>query len=82
MEQWFRSPGTAVLASGASDWVFERSGDEPFGPPSPGPLGHLVDCVRSGRPPMATIRDARESFRIALAAYASARDGCPVRLPG
>jgi len=80
MEQWFRSPGTAVLASGASDWVFERSGDEPFGPPSPGPLGHLVDCVRSGRPPMATIRDARESFRIALAAYESARGGCPVRL--
>ncbi len=80
MEQWFRSPGTAVLAAGASDWVFERSGDEPFGPPSPGPLGHLVECLRAGVPPMATIRDARESFRIALAAYESAREGRPVRL--
>jgi predicted dehydrogenase len=79
-EQWFRSPGTAVLAAGATDWVFERSGEEPFGPPSPGPLGHLVECLRSGRAPMANIRDARESFRIALAAYESAREGRPIRL--
>jgi predicted dehydrogenase len=79
-EQWFRSPGTAVLAAGASDWTFERSGEEPFGPPSPGPLGHLVECLRTGHAPMATIRDARESFRIALAAYESARESRPIRL--
>ena len=79
-EQWFRSPGTAVLAAGAQDWTFERTGDEPFGPPSPGPLGHLVECLRTGEPPMATIVDARESFRIALAAYASAREQRPIRL--
>ena len=80
-EQWFRSPGTAVLAAGANDWVFERSGEAPFGPPSPGPMAHLIDCLRSGEAPMATIRDARESFRIALAAYASAREGRAVPLP-
>lgn len=79
-EQWFRSPGTAVLKAGARDWVFERTGEEPFGPPSPGPLGHLVDCLREGRTPMATIRDARESLRIALAAYESARAGRAVRM--
>lgn len=79
-EQWFRSPGTAVLAAGARDWVFERSGEEPFGPPSPGPLGHLVDCLRSGEAPMATIVDARESLRIALAAYESAREGRAIQL--
>ena len=79
-EQWFRSPGTAVLAAGARDWVFERAGEEPFGPPSPGPMGHLVDCLRAGRAPMASIRDARESLRIALAAYESAREGRAVRL--
>lgn len=79
-EQWFRSPGTAVLAAGASDWVFERSGDEPFGPPSPGPVGHLVDCLRTGATPVATLGDARASLRIALAAYESARLGHAVAL--
>ena len=50
MEQWFRSPGGAVLAAGAEDWVFERRG-EAFGPPSPFPLNHLVDCIDTGRTP-------------------------------
>jgi predicted dehydrogenase len=81
MEQWFRSPGGAVLAAGAEDWVFERRG-EAFGPPSPFPLNHLVDCVDSGRTPLATVRDARDAFVVAMAAYQSAREGRPVRLAG
>lgn len=79
-EQWFRSPGTAVLAAGAADWVFERGGEESFGPPSPGPMAHLIECVRTGQAPMASIHDARESFRIALAAYESSRERRPVVL--
>ncbi len=38
VDQWFRTPGRAVLAAGASDWVFERQSEEPFAPPSPFPL--------------------------------------------
>lgn len=80
VDQWFRSPGTAVLAAGADDWVFERQAAEPFGPPPPVPLDHLVDCLASGRPPLATIRDARAAFAVAMAAYQSAREARPVRI--
>ena len=79
-EQAFRSPGSAVLAAGAPEWVFERRGDESFGPPSPFPLNHLIDCLDTGAPPVATIRDARASFVMALGAYQSNREGRPVRL--
>lgn len=79
-EQLFRAPGRAVLAAGAQDWVFERQAEEPFAAPSPSPLDHLIECVESGRPPIATIQDARKTLVVALAAYQSAREGRPVRL--
>jgi len=80
IEQWFRDPGRAVLAAGASNWMFERQAVEPFALSSPAPLAHLIDCVENNREPAATIRDARQSFVAAMAAYESARDGRPVRL--
>lgn len=80
IDQWFRVPGRAVLAAGAEDWAFERQAEEPFGPPSPSPLDHLIDCVESNRPSPANIEEARKSFVVALAAYQSAREGRPVRL--
>lgn len=80
IEQYFRSPGTAVLKAGADDWVYERHGEPMLAPAVPFPLDHLVSCLDSGRPPVATIRDARASLAMALGAYASARDGQPVRL--
>ena len=80
IEQWFRTPGRAVLAAGAPDWVFERQSEEPFGPALPSPLDHLIDCLEHDRQPVATIRDARDSFVAALAAYESARTGGPIRL--
>ena len=80
MEQWFRSPGGAALTAGAEDWVYERRSDEPFAPPAPFPLNHLVECLDTGSTPLATIADARASFAMALAAYQSAREGRPVRI--
>ena len=80
MEQWFRSPGGAALTAGAEDWVYERRSEEPFAPPTPFPLNHLVECLQQGTTPLATIQDARASFAMAMAAYASAREGRPVRL--
>ena len=80
IDQWFRAPGRAVLAAGASDWVFERQSEEPFTPAAPFPLTHLVDCLEQRRPPVATIQDARRSLAVALAAYESAREGRTVHL--
>lgn len=80
IDQWFRAPGRAVLAAGAADWVFERQSEEPFMPPSPFPLTHLIDCLENNRPPAATIQDARRSLAVALAAYESARRGMPVHV--
>ena len=80
IDQWFRAPGRAVLASGASDWIFERHSEEPFIPGSPFPLTHLIDCLENNRQPAATIQDARRSLIVALAAYESAGQGRPVRL--
>ena len=80
IEQWFRDPGRAVLAAGASNWMFERQAVEPFALSSPAPLAHLIDCVENNREPAATIRDARQSFVAAMAAYESARESRPVRL--
>ena len=80
IEQWFRAPGRAVLASGAPDWVFERQPEEPFAPTTPSPLDHLIGCLEHDRPPVATIQDARRSLAAALAAYESARMSGPIRL--
>jgi predicted dehydrogenase len=71
----------SVLAAGAPGWVFESPSEEPFGPSVPAPLAHLIDCVESGRAPAASIREARRSFLVALAAYESARKGQPVAPP-
>jgi predicted dehydrogenase len=80
-EQFFRAPGRSVLAAGAADWVFERQPEAPsFAPPAPFPLGHLIDCLENGDAPVATIREAREAFAVAMAAYDSARLGRPVRV--
>jgi predicted dehydrogenase len=80
MDQWFRAPGRAVLASGAADWVYERQSEEMLAPPVPQPLDHLIDCLEHGRAPIATIHDARASLLVALAAYRSAREGRAVKL--
>ena len=82
IDQWFRSPGRAVLAAGADDWVFERQSDERFAPTSPLALNHLIDCLEDRATPISTIRDARASFAVALAAYESARAGRPVQIAG
>ncbi len=79
-EQWFRAPGRAILAAGASDWVFERHGEEPFAPATAAPLAHLIDCVEHGRPAVATMRDARTALAIAFAVYESAREHRRVRI--
>jgi predicted dehydrogenase len=81
VEERQRRPGLSVLAAGAPGWVFESPSEEPFGPSVPAPLAHLLDCVESGRAPAASIREARRSFLVALAAYESARKGQPVALP-
>ena len=79
VDQSFRSPGRAILAAGAADWVFERQPEAPtFAPPALFPLGHLLDCLEQGRPPIASIREARDAFVVAMAAYESARLGRPV----
>ena len=78
IDQWFRAPGRAVLAAGAQDWVFERQSEESFAPAAPFPLSHLIDCLENKRPLVATIRDARQSFVAAMAAYESARLGTAV----
>jgi predicted dehydrogenase len=75
IDQWFRTPGRAVLAAGAEDWVFERQSEESFAPASPFPLNHLIDCLETKRPLIATIHDARKSFVVAMAAYEAARLG-------
>jgi predicted dehydrogenase len=74
IDQSFRAPGRAVLASGAADWVFERQSEEPFAPPRPVLLAHLVDCLENKTPPIAAIDDARRSLGVALAAYESAKN--------
>ena len=79
-DQSFRAPGIAVLGAGAADWVYERRSEEPFATPAPSPLDHLNACLDTGQPPVATIRDARASFVMALGAYQSHREGGSVRL--
>ena len=74
------TPGRAVLAAGAQDWVFERQSEESFTPTAPFPLSHLIDCLEHKRPLVATIHDARKSFVAAMAAYESARLGTAVEV--
>ena len=81
LEERLRRPGLAVLASGAAGWVFESPTEEPFGPPVPAPLHHLIDCLEGRREPVASVQEARRSFLAALAAYESARGGRAVLLP-
>jgi predicted dehydrogenase len=78
IDQWFRSPGRAVLAAGAADWVFERQPEDRFSPTAPLVLNHLLDCLEQKRQPDATIQHARRAFRVAMAAYTSARTGKPI----
>ncbi len=67
-----------MLAAGAPDWVYERQSEQPYAPPAPFPLAHLIESLEQNRPPAATIEDARTSFRVvALAAYDSAREQRP-----
>jgi predicted dehydrogenase len=80
VQEGFRSPGLAILAAGAPGWVFESPARELFGPNVPQPLDHLIDCLESGRNPMASIQEARRSFFVALAAYDSAWKQRPVTL--
>jgi len=80
IEQFFRDPGRAVLAAGASNWIFERQAPDLFDPGAPMPLAHLIDCLENNRPPISTIQDARKSFAVAMAAYQSGREGRPVLL--
>jgi predicted dehydrogenase len=75
IDQWFRSPGRAVLAAGAADWVFERQPEERLAATSPLVLDHLIDCLDHDRKPEVTIQQARRAFRVAMAAYESARTG-------
>ncbi|MEP6914263.1 MAG: Gfo/Idh/MocA family oxidoreductase [Acidobacteriota bacterium] len=80
IDQWFRDPGRAALAAGASDWVFERQSAERFAAAAPFPLDHFIDSLEQVRPPAASIRDARRTLAVAMAAYQSARERKPVRL--
>jgi predicted dehydrogenase len=80
IDQWFRSPGRAVLAAGAADWVFERQPEDRFSPTAPLVLNHLLDCLEQNRRPDATIQHARRAFRVAMAAYESAKKGKPVEI--
>ena len=82
IEQFFRDPGRAVLAAGASDWVFERKARDLFQSDIPMPLDHLIDCLEQGHSPIADIREARQSFAVALAAYQAALEGRSVSLVG
>ena len=66
IDQWFRSPGRAVLGAGAADWVFERQSEERFAASSPQILDHLIDCVEGRAQPIAKVRDARASFIAAI----------------
>jgi predicted dehydrogenase len=52
----------------------------PYGPPSPGPISYLIECLENDQQPSVTIEEARKSFVVAMAAYESAREGRPVQL--
>lgn len=78
-DQWFRSPGMALLTPEADDWRYERQSEDLFTPALPLPLAHLIECLETGRTPIATLHDARTSLGVALDVYESARPGRQVR---
>jgi predicted dehydrogenase len=78
IDQWFRSPGRAILGAGAADWVFQRQPEQVFSGTFPLALNHLVECLDKKRQPDVTVQEARSAFRAAMAAYQSAREGKPV----
>jgi predicted dehydrogenase len=80
IEETLRLPERAVLAAGASGWVFERDQGVPYGPAAFLPLTHLIECLENQRQPAVTIQEAHTALRVALAAYAAARRGTPVSL--
>lgn len=80
IEDGLHSPNRAVLAAGADNWVFERDATELMGASSPFPLNHLIECVENDVLSPASIQEARESFRVALAAYEAASEGRAIRL--
>ena len=70
IDQWFRSPGRAVLAAGAADWVFERQPDRRFAATFPLALNHLIECLeQQADSRTSTVQQARSAFRVAMAAY-------------
>jgi predicted dehydrogenase len=72
--------GLAVLAKDAPQWIFERPSGEHYAPPRPGTVDHLIDCIEQDKEPIGPIREAKQSFAVALAAYESARTAKPVTL--
>lgn len=79
IDQWFRSPGRAVLAAGAPDWIFERQPEQSFSGTFPLALNHVVECLENNRKPDVTVQEARSAFRAAMAAYESAKTGRAVQ---
>lgn len=80
IEDSLHSPSRAVLAAGAANWSFERDAAEILTAPAPFPLNHLIECVERDLASPASIEDAREALRVALAAYQAAREGRAVQL--
>jgi len=80
IDQWFRSPGRAVLAAGAADWVFQRQPEQAFAGNFPLPLNHLIECLENKRQPDVTVQQARSAFRAAMAAYRAAKERKPVNI--
>ena len=80
IDQWFRSPGRAVLAAGAPDWVFQRQPEQAFSGTFPLALNHLIECLENKCEPAVTLREARSAFRAAMAAYQSAKQGKPMNV--
>jgi len=75
IDQWFRTPGRAILAAGAAAWTFEQPAN-----PTPVPVEHVIECAETGRAPVLTIQDARRSFGVAMAAYQSARERRAIKI--
>lgn len=80
IEDGLRVPSRAVLAAGATTWIFERDAPELFGAAVPSPLNYLIECLEQKKSPEISIQEARQSLRVALAAYESARTQRPVIL--
>jgi predicted dehydrogenase len=80
IQERLRVPSTAVLASGAPSWVFERPMAEYFVSSPPGALDYLITCIERGQDPEANIQQALKSFRMVMSTYEAARTGTPVKL--